>query len=171
MDWMPTFLAAAGQADIKEKLLKGHKIGNKTFKVHLDGYNMLPYLTGKEKVGRRDEIFYFSDDGDLTALRYLDWKLIFMEQRSPGTIAVWSNPFTPLRMPLLFNLRRDPYEFATITSNSYYDWFIDHAFMFVPAQSYVANFLGTFKEYPPRMKAASFSLDNVLEQLQEPSSK
>jgi arylsulfatase len=171
MDWMPTFLAAAGQADIKEKLLKGHKIGNKTFKVHLDGYNMLPYLTGKEKVGRRDEIFYFSDDGDLTALRYHDWKLIFMEQRSPGTIAVWSNPFTPLRMPLLFNLRRDPYEFATITSNSYYDWFIDHAFMFVPAQSYVANFLGTFKEYPPRMKAASFSLDNVLEQLQEPSSK
>jgi len=94
-----------------------------------------------------------------------------MEQRATGTIAVWSNPFTPLRMPLLFNLRRDPYEFATITSNSYYDWFIDHAFMFVPAQRYVANFLGTFQDYPPRMKAASFSLSNVLDQLQEPSSK
>ena len=170
MDWLPTYLAAAGQPDIKEKLHKGYKIGSKTYKIHLDGYNMLPYLTGKEKEGRRKEIFYFSDDGDLTALRYDDWKIIFMEQRAAGTLEVWANPFTPLRIPLMFNLRRDPYEYATITSNTYYDWLLDHVFLLVPAQAYVGDFLKTFQEYPPRMKAASFSLDQVLEQLQQPSS-
>jgi len=168
MDWLPTYLAAAGQSDVKEKLLKGYTIGNKTYKVHLDGYNMLPYLTGKEEKGRRREIFYFSDDGDLTAMRYDDWKLIFMEQRAPGTFAVWANPFTPLRVPLILNLRRDPYEFAQITSNTYYDWVLDHAFLLVPAQGFVGEFLMTFKEYPPRMKAASFSLDMVMEQLSSP---
>jgi arylsulfatase len=168
MDWLPTFLAAAGQDDIKEKLLEGYKIDNKTFKVHLDGYNMLPYLTGKEKEGRRHEIFYFSDDGDLTALRFDDWKLIFLEQRDPGTLSVWANPFTPLRVPLMFNLRRDPYEFAQITSNTYYDWILDHAFLLVPAQDIVGEFLMTFKDYPPRMKAASFSLDKVMEKLSSP---
>ena len=168
MDWMPTFLAAAGQDDVKEKLLKGYTIGDKTYKVHLDGYNMLPHLTGKEKEGRRHEIFYFSDDGDLTALRYNDWKLIFMEQRDPGTFSVWQNPFTPLRIPLIFNLRRDPYEFATITSNTYGDWVIDRIYLLVPAQDIVADFLMTFKDYPPRMKAASFSLDKVMEKLQSP---
>ncbi len=169
MDWMPTFLAAAGQEDVPQKLLKGYSANGKSFKVHLDGYNFLPYLTGKEEKGPRKEIFYFSDDGDLTAMRYDDWKLIFMEQRSPGTLAVWANPFTPLRAPLMFNLRRDPYEFATITSNTYYDWWLDHAFLLVPAQDIVANFLGTFKEFPPRMKAASFSLDKVLDQLSTPT--
>ncbi len=168
MDWMPTLLAAAGQDDIKEKLLNGYKIGDKTYKVHLDGYNMLPYLTGKEEKGRRHEIFYFSDDGDLTAIRYDNWKLIFMEQRAPGTMLVWSNPFTPLRVPLIFNLRRDPYEFAQITSNTYYDWLLDHVFLLVPAQDIVGKFLMSFKEYPPRMKAASFSLDKVMEQLSSP---
>ncbi len=169
MDWLPTYIAAAGQDDIKEKLLKGYKIGNKTYKVHLDGYNMLPYLTGKEKKGRRKEIFYFSDDGDLTALRYNDWKLIFMEQRAEGTMKTWSEPFTPLRVPIMINLRRDPYEFAMITSNTYYDWLLDHAFLLVPAQDVVGQFLMTFKEYPPRMKAASFSLDKVMEQLTTPT--
>ncbi|WP_066220895.1 arylsulfatase [Formosa haliotis] len=169
MDWMPTFLAAAGNDKVKDQLLTGYKAAGKTFKVHLDGYNMLPYLTGQEEEGRRHEIFYFSDDGDLTALRYDDWKLIFMEQRMPGTLAVWANPFTPLRVPLLFNLRRDPYEFAQITSNTYYDWMIDHLFLLVPAQNYVANFLQSFKEYPPRMEAASFSLDKVMEQLKTPA--
>lgn len=168
MDFLPTFLAAAGDDKVKEKLLEGYKVGKKKFKVHLDGYNMLPYLTGKEEKGRRHEIFYFSDDGDLTALRYDDWKFIFMEQRNPGTLEVWANPFTPLRVPLIFNLRRDPYEFATITSNTYYDWQLDHVFLLIPAQDIVGEFLMTFKDYPPRMKAASFSLDKVMNQLSSP---
>jgi arylsulfatase len=171
MDWLPTYLAAAGQDDVKEKLLEGYKIDDKTYKVHLDGYNMLPHLTGKETKGRRKEIFYFSDDGDLTAMRYNDWKLIFMEQRDPGTFSVWQNPFTPLRIPLIFNLRRDPYEFAQITSNTYGDWLIDRIYLLVPAQDIVGEFLMTFKDYPPRMKAASFSLDKVMEKLSTPGER
>ena len=171
MDWMPTFLAAAGQDDIKEKLLNDYKVGDKTFRVHLDGYNMLPHLTGAEAKSPRKEIFYFSDDGDLTALRYNDWKLIFMEQRATGTMKIWSEPFVPLRMPLVLNLRRDPYEMAPITSNTYYDWFLDHVFLMVPAQTYVGEFLSTFEEYPPRMKAASFSLEKVMKKLETPASK
>jgi arylsulfatase len=170
MDWLPTFLAAAGQDDVKEKLLKGYKIDGKTFKVHLDGYNFLPHLTGKEAKGPRIELFYFSDDGDLMAFRYNDWKLVFMEQRSQGTLQTWAEPFTPLRLPMVYNLRRDPYEFATITSNTYYDWLLDHAFLLVPAQDIVGKFLMTFKEYPPRMKAASFNLDQVMEKLATPTS-
>jgi arylsulfatase len=170
MDWLPTFLALSGQDDIKEKLLKGHKIGSRTYKVHLDGYNMLPHLSGVEKESPRHEIFYFSDDGDLTALRYDDWKIIFMEQKSAGTMEVWANPFTPLRVPLILNLRRDPYEFATVTSNTYYDWLLNHVFLLVPAQDIVGQFLMTFKDYPPRMRAASFSLDQVMEQLTAPGS-
>ena len=169
MDWLPTFLAAAGQDDVKEKLLEGYKIGDKTYKVHLDGYNMLPYLTGKEENGARIELFYFSDDGDLMALRYEDWKLVFMEQRSQGTLQTWAEPFTTLRLPMIYNLRRDPYEFATITSNTYYDWLLDHAFLLVPAQDIVGEFLMTFKEYPPRMEAASFSLDKVMKKLSTPT--
>jgi len=170
MDWMPTFLAAAGQDDVKEKLLEGYKIGDNTYKVHLDGYNILPYLKGEEEKSQRKEIFYFSDDGDLTAIRYNDWKLIFMEQRAQGTMKTWSEPFTTLRLPIILNLRRDPYEFAPITSNTYYDWLLDHAFLLVPAQDIVGDFLMTFKEYPPRMKAASFSLDQVMEKLSTPTS-
>jgi arylsulfatase len=166
MDWLPTFAAAAGDAQIKEKLLKGHKAAGKKFRVHLDGYNFLPYLTGKEVKGRRDEIFYFTDDGDLSALRYRDWKIIFLEQRVEATLRAWAEPFVPLRVPLIFNLRRDPYERAQITSNTYYDWLIDRAFLLVPAQAYVGNFLKTFKDYPPRQKAASFSLDQVMEKLE-----
>lgn len=169
MDMMPTFLAAAGEDDVKEKLLNGHEANGKSFKVHLDGYNILPHLTGKEKETDRHELFYFSDDGDLTALRYDDWKIIFMEQRMAGTLGVWANPFTPLRVPLIFNLRRDPYEQATITSNTYYDWQLDHVFLLVPAQDIVGKFLMTFKDYPPRMQAASFSLDKVMEKLATPA--
>ena len=168
MDWLPTFLAIAGEDDVKEKLLKGHSANGKSFKVHLDGYNILPHLLGKSEFSGRHEIFYFSDDGDLTAMRYDDWKMIFMEQRMAGTLGVWANPFTPLRVPLIFNLRRDPYEQATITSNTYYDWQIDHVFLLVPAQDIVGEFLMTFKEYPPRMKAASFSLEKVMEKLSTP---
>jgi arylsulfatase len=166
MDWLPTFLAAAGEPDIKEKLKKGSVSAiDRTYKVHLDGYNFLPYLTGKEKQAPRKEIFYFSDDGDLTALRYQDWKLIFMEQRVETTLEAWANPFTPLRLPLIFNLRRDPFERAQLTSNTYYDWVIDRAYLLVPAQAYVGQFLKTFKEFPPRQKPASFSLDKAMEVL------
>jgi arylsulfatase len=126
-------------------------------------------LTGKAKEGPRREIFYFSDDGDLTALRYNDWKMIFMEQRVQGTLQVWAEPFIPLRVPLIFNLRRDPYERAQITSNTYYDWLIDRAYLLVPAQDYVGQFLATFREFPPRQKAASFSLDQVMDKLTNPS--
>jgi arylsulfatase len=149
-------------------LLRGHEAIGRSYKVHLDGYNILPHLTGREERSPRREVFYFSDDGDLTALRYGDWKLIFMEQKSRGTFRVWMEPFVPLRVPLIFNLRRDPYEMGTITSNTYFDWLIDRAYLLVPAQAYVGKFLETFHEYPPRQKAASFSLEQVMEKLAPP---
>lgn len=171
LDWVPTLVAAAGNPKIKEELLKGKKIGNKTYKVHLDGYNFLPFFLGKEKKGPRDEFLYFSDDGDLTCLRYDNWKFVFAEQRAKGTLKVWAEPFTTLRMPKIFNLRMDPYEIADITSNTYYDYLLNHAFLLVPAQQYVKRFFETFKEFPPRQKAASFSIDQVLETMQSnPSS-
>jgi arylsulfatase len=165
MDWLPTFVAAAGENDIAGKLKSGFSSIGRDYKVHLDGYNFLPLLTGKSDKGPRREIFYFSDDGDLTALRYDDWKLIFMEQKTAGGFRVWMEPFVPLRVPLIFNLRRDPYERSEITSNTYYDWLLDHAYLLVPAQTYVGRFLSTFQEFPPRQKAASFSLDQVMEKL------
>ena len=168
MDWLPTFLAAAGDDGVREDLLDGYRSDatGRTYRVHLDGYNILPLLTGDADESPRREIFYFSDDGDLTALRYGDWKLIFMEQRIEKTLEAWANPFTPLRVPLIFNLRRDPFERAQHTSNTYYDWLIDRVYLLVPAQQYVGRFLETFREYPPRQKAASFSLDQVMEKLQ-----
>jgi arylsulfatase len=165
MDWLPTLLAAAGEPEIKEKLKAGHQAGAKTFKVHLDGYNFLPCLTGEEQKGPRQEFFYFSDDGDLTALRYDNWKLIFMEQRMPGTLQIWAEPFIPLRVPKMFNLRTDPFERGDITSNTYWDWLIDHAYLMVPAQKIVGDFLVTFQEFQPRQKAASFTVDQVMEKL------
>jgi arylsulfatase len=166
MDWLPTFLAAAGDADIKDELKSGgYQAIGRSYKVHLDGYNILPMLTSETDKSPRNEIFYFSDDGDLTALRYRDWKVIFMEQKSPGTFRVWMEPFVPLRIPMIFNLRRDPYERASITSNTYFDWVLDRVYLLVPAQTYVGEFLETFKEFPPRQKAASFSLDQVMEKL------
>jgi arylsulfatase A-like enzyme len=169
MDWLPTFLAAAGKDDIKEDLLDGYRSRalGRNYKIHLDGYNILPLLTGDKEESPRKEIFYFSDDGDLTALRYEDWKLIFMEQKVEATLRAWMEPFVPLRIPLIFNLRRDPFERAQITSNTYYDWLLDRAYLLVPAQTYVGRFLATFKDYPPRQEAASFSLDKVMATLQE----
>ena len=114
----------------------------------------------------RVEYFYFSDDGDLTAFRYDNWKVVFMEQRVAGTMQIWAEPFVVLRIPKLFNLKTDPYERADITSNTYYDWFIDHVFLLVPAQKLVGEFLATFQAYPPRQKAASFTIDQVMEKLQ-----
>jgi arylsulfatase len=169
MDWLPTFASVAGKDNIKEDLLDGYKSRamGRSYKVHLDGYDILPLLTGASDKSGRDEIFYFSDDGDLTALRYRDWKAIFLEQRAEATFQAWREPFVPLRIPLLVNLRRDPFERGMVTSNTYDDWFLDRAYLLVPAQSYVARFLTTFKEYPPRQKAASFSLDQVMAKLAE----
>ncbi|MEJ2370876.1 MAG: hypothetical protein P8Y07_08505, partial [Gemmatimonadales bacterium] len=156
--------------DIKADLLNGNASSalGRDYRVHLDGYDILPLLTQQTDTSPRKEIFYFSDDGDLTALRYEDWKLIFMEQKAEGTFRVWMEPFVPLRVPLIFNLRRDPYERATITSNTYFDWLLDRAYLLVPAQNYVGSFLATFAEFPPRQKAASFSLDQVMEKLAPP---
>ncbi|MFQ4135948.1 arylsulfatase [Nodosilinea sp. PGN35] len=166
MDWLPTFLAAAGAPEVKDKLLTGYKAAGRNFKVHLDGYNQLPYLTGKTTASPRQEFFYFSDDGDLLAMRYDNWKLHFKVQDAPGTLDVWQRDFRSLRFPYIFNLRTDPYERATLTSNTYWDWMLDHIFLLVPAQGKVADFLSTFKQYPPRQKAASFTVDQALEQLQ-----
>jgi arylsulfatase A-like enzyme len=165
-DWLPTFLAAAaGDAAIKEKLLKGHEAAGKKFKVHIDGYNLLPYLTGIEKESPRKGFIYFDDDGDLVAVRAGNWKAVFMEQRCEGTLRIWAEPFTVLRVPKLFNLRTDPFERADITSNTYYDWFLDKAYMIMAAQAVVGPFLETFKKFPPRQKAASFTIDQALEKM------
>jgi arylsulfatase len=170
-DWMPTLVAAAGMPDLKERLLAGYTVGDRTFKVHLDGFNILPYLTGSEPKSPRPGFFYFSDDGDLLALRYDNWKVVFAQQRSPGTLALWGEPFVETRIPWIYNLRTDPFERATITSNTYWDWYLDHAFMLMPSQALVQEFLATFKDYPPRQKAASFTIDQILKQMSEGVSK
>ena len=173
MDWLPTYLAAAGRPTVKEELLDGITVaevgGGRDYRVHLDGYNFMPYFAGEVEEGPRKEIFYFSDDGDLTALRFNDWKLIFLEQKAYTTLRAWAEPWTELRVPLIFNLRRDPYERSYRTSNTYWDWLIDRAYMLVPAQAYVGQFLATFQDYPPRQKAASFSLEQVMDKLAEPT--
>ncbi|MGH9575989.1 MAG: sulfatase-like hydrolase/transferase, partial [Terriglobales bacterium] len=164
-DMVPTLLAAAGEPNIKEKLLKGARVGDKTFKVHLDGYNISDTLAGKTPSPRKD-FFYFSDDGSLVALRYNQWKLVFAEQREHG-LNVWQEPFVTLRFPKLFNLRSDPFETADHESIDYERWRVEHAFVLVPAQQYVGQFLATFREFPPRQKPGGFSLDSVLESLQK----
>ena len=164
-DWIPTLLAAAGEPQVKEKLLNGYLANGKTFKVHLDGYNQMDYFAGKTPSPRKD-FFYFNDDGSLVALRYEQWKIVFQEQRSHG-FAVWQDPFTTLRFPKLFNLRSDPFETADGHSMGYDRWAAEHMFLLVPAQQYVGQFLASFKEFPPRQKPGSFSLDNVLESLQQ----
>jgi arylsulfatase len=170
-DWLPTLLAIAGDEQVTDKLLKGHQVGDMTYKVHLDGYNLVPYLTGQTAKSPRESFLYINDDQQLTALRYDNWKLVFMEQRVSGTLRIWAEPFVNLRVPKIFNLRTDPYERADITSNTYYDWVIDHVFLLVPAQGYVGQFLMTFKDYPQRQKAASFNMDEVMAKLNEASSK
>ena len=166
-DWLPTFLAAVGEPEIVEKLKAGHTIGDRTFKVHIDGYNLLPYLTGEADRSPRPGFVYFSDDGDLLALRYDNFKLVFMEQRVPGTLQVWAEPFVILRVPKMFNLRTDPYERADVTSNTYWDWMLDHAFIVYAAQAIIGQFLATFPEFPPRQKAASFTIDQAMEKLED----
>lgn len=165
-DMLPTIMAAIGEPDIKEKLKKGHKVGGEKFRVHLDGYNQLDYLSGKGPSARK-EFFYFNDDGSLVALRYNQWKLVFAEQRAHG-MAVWENPFTVLRLPKLFNLRSDPFETADHEGMDYNRWRLEHIFLLVPAQQYVGQFLETFLDYPPRQKVGSFGIDQVLEMLSNP---
>jgi len=163
-DMLPTLLAAAGEPTIKEKLLNGHKAGNKTFKVHIDGYNMVPYLTGAVKESPRTSFFYFSDDGDIMAVRTGDWKLIFAEQRAT-TMAAWAEPLVKLRVPHIFSLRRDPFERASFNSNTYWDWIVDHAPQLYLVQGLVQDQIAEFVKFPPRQKPASFNLDAVLAQL------
>lgn len=165
-DWFPTLLAAAGVGDIAEQLKAGVDLNGTTYKVHLDGHNQLPWLLGEAASSARNFFFYVSDDGDLTAVRFDNWKLVFMEQRATGTLRIWAEPFTPLRVPKMFNLRTDPYERADITSNTYYDWLLDHAWICVPMQAFVLEMIQSMAEFPPRQKPASFSLDQVLEKLQ-----
>jgi arylsulfatase len=171
LDWLPTLLAIGGDTQVKEKLLKGDKVGDMTYKVHLDGDNLVPYLTGQVAKAPRESFFYINDDQQVVALRYDNWKLVFMEQQVNGTLRIWANPFTSLRVPKIFNLRTDPYERADVTSNTYYDWLIDHVFLLVPSQAYVGDFLMTFKEFPQRQKADSFNLDDVLRKLKESGGK
>jgi arylsulfatase len=163
-DWLPTFAAAAGAADVKGKFLTGHTLGKQSFKVHLDGYDLGPFLAGKAP-DPRHEFFYFSDNGTLSALRFDQWKLVFSEQREHGLHAVQS-PYVALNMPKLFNLRSDPFEKADHLGIDYPRWLLERMFLLVPAQDYVGKFLATFKDYPQRQKVGSFSLDQVLEQLQ-----
>jgi len=163
-DMLPTLLAAAGDTNINEKLLNGYKVGDKTFKVHIDGINVLPYLTGQVKESPRSSFFYVSDDGDIMALRHNDWKLIFAEQRALSS-NVWAEPFVKLRIPRVFSVRRDPFERADFNSNVYWDWLINHIFLLYGAQAIVAAQIEDYVKYPPRQKAASFNLDEVLAQL------
>jgi arylsulfatase len=166
-DWFPTLVAAAGDADIVPKLMKGTDVGGKEFKVHLDGYNQLPYLTGQAEKSPRRGFFYFNDDGDLVSLRYENWKVVFMEQRAPGTLRVWAEPFTPLRLPKMFDLRADPYERADITSNTYYEWMAEQGYVLFAAQGLTGEFLKTYKEFPPSQRAASFTIDQAMEKLKQ----
>ena len=162
-------MAAAGDTDIKEKLLKGHQVGAKTFKSHIDGYNLLPYLTGEVNDSPRRFFFYISDDGEVMAIRYDDWKVVLMEQRAK-TLACWFEPFVHLRAPKMFHLRRDPFERADENSNTYWDWVISHAYLVYGMQALVSKQIKSFMDFPPRQKPASFNLDEVLAKLQEFSS-
>ena len=168
LDWLPTFMAVVGDPNITDELLKGYNVGGKTFKVHLDGYNQLPYLTGQQDHSARKEFIYFNDDADLVAMRYENWKAVFEEQRVNGTMRIWAEPFTKLRVPKMFNLRSDPYERADVTSNTYYDWFMsDAAGPFLATQPIIAKFLATFKDYPPSQRPSSFSIDQLVEKMQK----
>jgi arylsulfatase A-like enzyme len=169
LDWFPTLLAAAGETGVTERLLGGWKIGDTTYKVHLDGYNQLPYLTGQQDKSARREFFYFNDDGQLVAMRAGNWKFVFCEMRTEGTLAIWRDPFVCMRGPTMFNLRMDPYERAEITSNTYNDWILRRSFVVVAAQGEVAKFIGTFKEFPPRQRPSSFSVDQIMEKMQQPA--
>ena len=164
LDWVPTLLAAAGEADLKKKLVEGHSANGTEYKVHLDGENFLPYLIGETDTGPRQDFFYFDDGGQLIGMRFNKWKIVFAEQRAKSW-DVWSEPFVQLRLPKIFNLRSDPFERADTDANGYNNWWIDHLFLLVPAQTHVASQLSTFADFPPRQKPAKFNVSEVLEKL------
>lgn len=165
MDWFPTLLAAAGDANITQRLLNGASIGGKTFKVHLDGYNQLDFITGKSPKSARNEFPYFNDDAQLVGYRYGNWKTVFREQPAPGGFEVWSEPFIQYRIPKLFNLRMDPYERADVVSDQYYDWLVKNDYLISQVMYHAIAFLETFKNYPPSQLPASFTVDQVEDQL------
>ncbi len=169
LDWLPTLAAAAGEPAIKQKLLDGTRIQGRDYKVHLDGYNILPMLTGQTAESERKAFFYFNDDGQMVAMRYERWKLVFMEQRA-RTLALWAEPFVQLRLPKLFDLRMDPFERADTDSNTYYDWFLSRAFLVVPAQVLARQFLETFQAFPPRQRPDAFNLDAVMRSMEAATS-
>jgi arylsulfatase A-like enzyme len=163
-DWLPTLLAASGQPNIKESLRAGGTFGGNSYKVHLDGYNLMPYFKGETKEWPREEFLYWTDDGGLAALRYDKWKLVFMEQRAVG-FDVWQDPLVTLRLPKLFAIRADPFEKAPEEGLGYKDWRFHRVFLLGPAQAYVGKWLETFKDYPPRQKPGSFNLSEVMDKL------
>jgi arylsulfatase len=167
IDMFPTLLAAAGDPDVTQRLLKGTKVGDKTFNVHLDGFNMLPYFMGEVKESPRQSLAYFSDDGELMAVRVGDWKLQFAVQRA-FQMNVWAEPLVKLRVPHIFSLRRDPFERADFNSNTYWDWSVDHVPLLYLCQGVVAEQISGFAKFPPRQKPASFNLDEVLAQVSKP---
>ena len=169
LDWLPTFAEMAGIDDITGKLKKGHEMGGYKYKVHLDGHSMVGHLTRGEK-SPREGFIYWTDEGEVAALRVDNWKAIFMEQRCQGTLQIWGEPFVTGRIPKLFNLRTDPYEYADITSNTYWDWYLDRAFILVPMQGIIAKFLETLREFPPSQKAGSFNLEKVMATMTEGAS-
>jgi arylsulfatase len=167
-DWLPTFAAIAGDTTVKERLLKGTTINGRSFRNHLDGYNQLDYLSGKVKESPRNEFWYVNDDAQIVAARYQDWKVVFLENRGQA-FGVWREPFVELRAPLIFNLRRDPFEKAQHNSNTYNDWWLDRAFVLVPIQGLAAKFLMSMKDYPPSQTPGAFNLSKIEEQLKNAS--
>jgi arylsulfatase len=166
-DWLPTFLDAAGGLDVVDKLKKGYKAIGRTYKNHIDGMSFLPYLTGQQKKGPRNFFFYFSDDGDMIAVRMDNWKIVFMQQVTRGTLAVWRDPFVRLRAPLLYNLRTDPFEYADITGNTYNDWIMQHTFVVYAVQAAAAQFAETFRDFPAVQKPNTFTVDDALVKMSE----
>ena len=164
-DWLPTFAAIAGDADVKERLLKGTTINGRSYRAHLDGYNQLDHLTGKSKVSPRNEFIYVNDDGQVVALRYQDWKSVFLENRGQA-FGVWREPFVELRVPLLFNLRRDPFERAQHNANVYDDWLLSRVFILAPLNAIAGNFLLSMKDYPPSATPGSFNLANIQKKIE-----
>jgi arylsulfatase A-like enzyme len=164
-DWLPTFAAAAGATDVKEKLLKGVEFNGKSYKAHLDGYNQLDYLSGKTKESPRKEFVYVNDDGQIVALRSNDWKVVYLENRGQA-FGVWREPFVELRLPLLFHLRHDPFERAQHNSNTYDDWFLDRPYVLFGVNEVALKFLLTFNDYPASQTAGSFNLESVKKQIE-----
>jgi arylsulfatase len=166
-DWFPTFLAMAGEPDIVDKAKKGYKACGRTYKNHIDGHNLLPYLSGEVKESPRKLFVYISDDGDILAIRFDNWKIVFMEQRCKGTLQVWSEPFIRLRLPKLYNLRTDPYEFADTTSNTYYEWFIRRDYIVLTANMIVMKWAETFKDFPSIQKPNTFTIGDAISKMSE----